>query len=457
MEPFEGKMNETSGSVPISTKLERIAKLARDAPGMAFTTLAHHIDIAWLHEAYRRTRKDGAVGVDRQNAEQYAANLEGNLRALLNCAKAGTYRAPPVRRVHIPKGHGGETRPIGIPTFEDKVLQRAVAMVLEAVYEQDFCNCSYGFRPRRSAHQALEVLRDHARDMTGGWVLEIDIRKFFDVLDHRHLREFLRRRVLDGVLLRLIGKWLNAGVVEEGVITYPDSGSQQGGVISPILANIFLHEVLDTWFEHVVKPRLSGQAQMIRYADDAVLLFTNEADARKVFDVLPKRFGKYGLTLHPEKTRLVEFRRPMRFSPSGENRRRKPETFDMLGFTHYWSVSRKGNWVIVRKTAKDRFRRSLKRIGDWCREHLHDDVRSQQQALAEKLRGHYGYFGIIGNSAAISRFLYEVRRVWRKWLHRRSRAARMSWERMDGLLERYPLPMPRIARPFLPTSSKTVM
>lgn len=443
-------MKETSGSVPISTKLERIAKLARDAPGMAFTTLAHHIDIEWLHEAYRRTRKDGAVGVDRQNAEQYAANLEGNLQSLLDRAKAFTYRAPPVRRVHIPKGNGGETRPIGIPSFEDKVLQRAVAMVLEAVYEQDFCSCSYGFRPRRSAHQALEALRNHAMDMKGGWILEIDIRKFFDVLDHRHLREFLRRRVLDGVLLRLIGKWLNAGVVEDGGITYPESGSPQGGVISPILANLFLHEVLDTWFEHVVKPRLSGEAQMVRYADDAVLLFANEADARKVLDVLPKRFGKYGLTLHPEKTRLVEFRRPRRRSPRGGSLQRKPGTFDLLGFTHYWCVSRKGNWVIKRKTAKDRFRRSLKRVGEWCREHRHDDIRSQWQALVWKLRGHYGYFGISGNLAALSRFLHKVERVWRKWLHRRSHAAHMTWERMKRLLERHPLPRPHLARSLLP-------
>ncbi len=450
-------MKETSGSIPISTKLERIAKLARDAPGMAFTTLAHHIDIDWLHEAYRRTRKDGAVGVDRQTAEQYAANLEGNLRSLLDRAKAGTYRAPPVRRVHIPKGNGGETRPIGIPTFEDKVLQRTVAMVLEAVYEQDFCSCSYGFRPRRSAHQALDALWHYAMEMQGGWILEIDIRKFFDVLDHHHLREFLRRRVLDGVLLRLIGKWLSAGVLEVGGIVYPETGSPQGGVISPILANIFLHEVLDTWFDHAVRPRLSGEAQMVRYADDAVLLFANETDARKVFDVLPKRFGKYGLTLHPEKTRLVEFRRPMRYLPRGENRQRKPGTFDLLGFTHHWGVSRYGNWVVKRRTAKDRFRRSVKRVEDWCREHLHDDVRSQWQALVWKLRGHYGYFGITGNFAALSRFLHAVKRLWRKWLDRRSHSARMSWERMLRLLGRFPLPAPRIARPFLPTSSKPVI
>jgi group II intron reverse transcriptase/maturase len=454
MEPLEGKMTETPNSITISTKLERIAKLARDVPDVAFKTLAHYIDIEWLREAHRRTRKSGATGVDQQTAEQYAANLEGNFQSLLGRAKSGTYRAPPVRRVHIPKGNGRETRPIGIPTFEDKVLQRAVAMVLEAVYEQEFCACSFGFRPRRSAHQALEVLWDQVMDMKGGWVLEIDIRKFFDTLDHGHLREILRHRVLDGVLLRLIGKWLNAGVLEDGGITYPDVGSPQGGVISPILANVFLHEVLDKWFEQVVKPRLSGQAHMVRYADDAVLVFANEADARKVMAVLPKRFGKYGLTLHPEKTRLVGFQRPRRRLPNGRCRQKTLGTFDLLGFTHYWGVSRNGNWVIKRRTAKDRFRRALKRIGDWCRKHRHEKVRTQQKALTEKLRGHYGYYGITGNFAPMSRLLHETTCVWRKWLNRRSRKACMSWKRMNRLLERYPLPPPRIARPFLPMSSK---
>jgi len=326
----------TQGSTTISTKLERIAKLAREAPGMAFTTLAHHIDIDWLREAYRRTRKDGAPGVDRMTAGEYEANLEENLRSLLERAKSGTYRAPPVRRVHIPKGSGGsETRPIGIPTFEDKILQRAVSMVLEAVYEQDFLDCSYGFRPGRSAHQALEAIRNQAMSMRGTWVLEVDVCKFFDNLDHEHLRAIVRQRVLDGVLLRLIGKWLNAGVLEEGSIMYPESGSPQGGVVSPIMANIYLHEVLDVWFEKIVKPRLSGEAHLVRYADDSVLLFANEMDARKVMDVLPKRFGKYGLTLHPEKTRLVKFRRPRKSPRDGRTRGPKPLTFDLLGFTHY--------------------------------------------------------------------------------------------------------------------------
>jgi group II intron reverse transcriptase/maturase len=447
-------MMETSNSTTISTKLERIAKLAREAPDMAFKTLAHHIDIEWLHEAYRRTRKDGARGVDGQSAEQYAAKLEENLQSLLDRAKSGTYRAPPVRRVHIPKGSGAETRPIGIPTFEDKVLQRAVVMVLEAVYEQDFLECSYGFRPGRSPHQALETLQNQAVRMAGGWVVELDIRKFFDSMDHERLGEILRHRVLDGALLRLVGKWLNAGVLEDGGLMHPESGTPQGGVISPLLANIFLHEVLDVWFEREVKPRLSGKAHLVRYADDAVLLFANEADARRVLEVLPKRFGKYGLTLHPDKTRLVEFRRPdLRPPSSDDGQGGGGRSFDLLGFTHFWGMSRNRKWLVKRKTASDRFRRALKRVAQWCREHRHDAIRLQWQALVRKLRGHFGYFGITGNSEALKRFRFAVSDVWRKWLDRRSSRAKMTWERMTRLLKRYPLPPARVMHPLLPRAA----
>jgi RNA-directed DNA polymerase len=444
-------MAETQTSVDISTKLERVAKLAREAPAMAFRNLAHFIDIDWLREAYRRTRKDGARGVDGQSAEEYAANLEANLKELLDRAKSGTYRAPPVRRVHIPKGSGAETRPLGIPTFEDKVLQRAVAMVLEAVYEQDFLDCSYGFRPKRSAHMALEALQHQSVVMAGGWVLEIDIRKFFDRLDHGKLREVLRRRVHDGVLLRLIGKWLNAGVHEDGSVSYPEAGTPQGGVISPLLANIFLHDVLDVWFDREVKPRMAGKAALFRYADDAVFLFANETDARRVLEVLPKRFGKYGLELHSSKTRRLDFRRPDRLAPACADE--GPGTFDLLGFTHYWGKARSGKWVVKRRTAKDRFRRAMKRVGEWCRKHRHDEVRAQQKALEQKLRGHFGYFGITGNFEAIARFFRATTEVWRKWLNRRSQRASMPWPKMQRLLERYPLPRPRIMRPFLPRAA----
>jgi group II intron reverse transcriptase/maturase len=411
---------------------------------MAFTTLAHHIDIEWLREAYRRTRKDGAVGVDGQTAPEYAAHLEENLRSLLDRAKSGRYQAPPVRRVHIPKGDGSQTRPIGIPTFEDKILQRAVVMVLEAIYERDFLGCSYGFRPGRSAHQALADLWQQTMNMGGGWVLELDIRKFFDTLDHSRLREIIRQRVQDGVLLRLIGKWLNAGVLEDGCLTHPDTGSPQGGVISPLLANAYLHEVLDTWFENTVKPVLKGRAFLIRYADDAVMVFQNEEDARRVLAVLPKRFGEYGLTLHPEKTRLVQFKRPRGPDPQGP----PPGTFDLLGFTHFWARSLKGNWVVRRKTAKDRFQRALDKVTEWCCKNRHLPLKEQWQALRRKLSGHFGYYGIPGNSRLLVRFRFLVEGIWRKWLSRRSQRAYLSWEDFRRLLAHYPLPAPTV-RPVL--------
>jgi group II intron reverse transcriptase/maturase len=434
---MEGQMTGTPDPDLISTKLQRIATLASQMPGAALLTLAHHIDLDWLREAYRRTRKDGAVGVDGQTATAYAENLEDNLRDLLERAKSGTYRAPPVKRVHIPKGdRGGQTRPIGIPTFEDKILQRAVAMVLEAIYEQDFMDCSYGFRPRRSAHQALQSFRNQTMAMGGGWVLEVDIRSYFDTIDHGHLREILQQRVRDGVLLRLIGKWLNAGVLEDGRYSRPEAGSPQGGVVSPILSNIYLHEVLDAWFERDVLPRLVGRAFLVRYADDAVLVFEFEADARRVLEVLPKRFGKYGLALHPEKTRLIDFHKP----GPGKSAGWQPGSFDLLGFTHFWARSRKGNQVVKRKTAKSRFSRAVKAAGDWCRDHRHWSIAVQHQTLSLKLKGHYAYFGITGNADALARLRNEVGIRWRKWLGRRSQRAGKPWDWYSRVIARYPLP-----------------
>jgi group II intron reverse transcriptase/maturase len=431
----------------VSTKSQRIAELARQSPQMGFTSLAHLMDIEWLHEAWRRTRKDGAAGVDGQTAAGYEQELEGNLRSLLDRAKSGTYRAPPVRRVHIPKGGSAtETRPIGIPTLEDKVLQRAVAMLLEPIYEQDFHDCSHGFRPGRGAHQALQALWKQTMVNRGGWIVEVDIRKFFDTLDHHHLREFVGQRVRDGVLLRLIGKWLNAGVMEEGRVSYPDSGSPQGGVISPMLSNIYLHYVLDDWLEREVKPRLKGRAHLIRYADDFVIGLTDEEDAQRVMQVLPKRFGRYGLTLHPEKTRLVPFRRPS--SPrgdDGDDRGAGPGSFDFLGFTHIWAKSQRGNWVVKQRTAASRLRRAVRSIAQWCRFNRHRPLAEQQRTLSQRLRGHYAYYGITGNSTSLSRFFTAVECCWRKWLSRRDRQRSTTWDAFNRLLSRYPLPAVRVA------------
>jgi group II intron reverse transcriptase/maturase len=430
---------------PVSTKQQRLATLAKQSPQMGFTSLAYLMDMDWLHEAFRRTRKDGAAGVDGITAAEYEANLEVNLQALLNRAKAGTYRAPPVRRVHIPKGGSAvETRPIGIPTLEDKVLQRAVVMLLEPIYEQDFYDCSYGFRPGRSAHQALETLWKQTMDSHGGWILEVDIRKFFDTLDHAHLRAFLQQRVRDGVLTRLIGKWLQAGVMEAGTVTFPAAGSPQGGVISPVLSNIFLHYVLDDWFEREVKPRLRGKAYLIRYADDFVIGFTQEEDARRVLAVLPQRFSKYGLAIHPDKTQLLSFQQPSSASGQGTGSGTPPGTFTLLGFTHYWGRSLRGNWVVKRKTASSRLSRALRSIAQWCRQHRHQPLGVQQQTLGQKLRGHFAYYGITGNSRALSLFRTGVVRRWRFWLNRRNRQRSLDWGLFNRLLQRYPLPQTQV-------------
>lgn len=432
MEPAEGNTAGTSSPSTVSTKLRRIAELARGAPDMVIRTLAHHIDMEFMREAYARTRKDGAKGVDDMTAEEYEKELEANLRSLLDRFKSGTYRAPPVRRVHIPKGDG-KTRPIGIPTLEDKVLQRAVVMVMSAVYEQDFMDCSFGFRPGRSAHQALGALHTNLMKKWGGWVLDVDIKGFFDTLGHDHLRSLLDQRVRDGVLRRVINKWLKAGVQEDGNISFPETGTPQGGVISPLLANVYLHEVLDKWFERDVKPRLKGHAFLVRYADDFIVGFSREDDARRVLDVLPKRFGKFGLTLHPEKTRLVPFEGPKR-SDKDEGGG-GPGSFDFLGFTHHWAPTRKGSWVVKRRTADTRFTRALKRIAEWCKLHRHESVKEQAETLGKKLKGHCEYYGITGNSKALDRFRSEMLKTWYKWLNRRSQRKK-PWEWFWRLIDR---------------------
>ncbi|MEO6193538.1 MAG: reverse transcriptase domain-containing protein, partial [Thermoanaerobaculia bacterium] len=322
---------------------------------------------------------------------------------------------------------------------------RAVAMVLGAVYEQDFLDCSYGFRPGRSAHDALDDLQNHLVKSGGGWVLEVDFRKYFDTLDHAKLKEMLSQRVTDGVLLRLISKWLHAGVMDRGELHHPGAGTPQGGVISPLLANVFLHEVLDLWVERDVKPRLKEMVRLFRYADDAVLVFSNESDARRFLEVLGKRCEKFGLTLHPEKTRLLDFRRP-RLSRSKDDDDDGPGTFDLLGFTHFWSRSLSKKWVVMRKTARDRFRRAVKSIATWCRFHRHDPIPAQHVALSRKINGHYAYYGVTLNLRALSRFLYCTTMVWWAALQRRSQRG-MPWPRMDALIRKLRLPQPRIVRP----------
>lgn len=449
-------MGNTEGALKpesVSTKQRRIAELARTNPKMAFTSLNHHLDDEWLRYAYDLTRKDGATGIDGQTAANYEANLGENLRSLLSRIKSGRYHAPPVRRTHIPKADG-TTRPLGIPTFEDKVAQRAIVLLLEPLYEQDFMSCSYGFRPGRSAHHALRDLRSHIMANNGRWVLDVDLRKYFDTIDHRHLRTFLDRRVVDGVIRNMIDKWLKAGVLDEGRLYRPELGTPQGGVISPLLANVFLHYVLDEWFAQAVSPRMKRKHTLVRFCDDFVMVFEDFLDCRRVLETLGKRVGRFGLALHPDKTRMVDFRFKR---PDGERHpATQATTFDFLGFTHIWGKSWQGKNVVYQRTAKARYARALRSVHDWCKKSLHRPLTAQRARLRRMMQGHYAYYGITGNTRRLRWYAHQVEHIWRKWLSRRGRGNPITWERFQRILDEHPLPRPRIVHRYATASESAV-
>jgi RNA-directed DNA polymerase len=422
-------------------ELNRIAELARQDAGRKFYSIAHLLTKEALWEAFDNLRKDAAAGVDGVTYADYEEHLVENLCKLHEKLKSNTYRAQPLRRIYIDK-EDGRKRPISIPSLEDKIVQRATVELLNAIFEQDFLDCSYGFRPGRSAHDALdEVGRVICRGPTE-YVLELDISSYFDSIVRKQLMEMVERRVSDASILRLIGKWINIGVVDDGRLLTSETGTGQGQIISPLLANLYLHQVLDVWFEEEVKPRLRGKAFEIRYADDGLLCFQCKEDAERVLEVLPKRFAKYGLTLHPEKTRLVKFGRSAYYQ--ARRTKTKTATFDFLGFTHRCATSRAGKFAMQVSTMKKRLRRGLVAIAAWCREHLHTPLEYQQQMLNAKLRGHYQYYGRPTNYRSLEKFVYTVRRIWRQWLARRTRGRSLSWQRFILILARYPLLRPRI-------------
>jgi len=426
----------------VSTRLAQIAEQSKREPARVFTTLVHHLDEDFLTEALHQLRKDAAAGIDQMTVAEYSQKLKENISALHQRLVNRTYRAQPAKRVWIPKADGSQ-RPLAILVLEDKIVQRAVVMLLEAVYEPHFHAFSYGFRRQRSAHGALSYLRDQCLKLGINWIIDADIAKFFDTIEPTHLRTILQRRVNDGAILRLIGMWMHVGVLEEGKVVRSEKGTPQGGVISPILANIFLHTVLDEWFETTVRPRMGGNCFLVRFADDFVMGYALKGDAEKVFRVLPKRFERFGLSIHPEKSRMVQFSRPYWRQGKG------PGTFAFLGFDHYWDKTRSGGWTIKRKTQGKRLRRFLSGLHEWCRVNRHLNIVEQHQTLKSKLRGHYQYYGVRGNYKMLEVVYEYAAAVWKRWLGRRSSKRPANWEQwMVRWQEICPLPKPRIVHEF---------
>ena len=431
-------MNDATTSNQMSPELLKVAERAKRHPEQRILALAHLIDEPALERAYRSLRRDAAVGVDGVTVEQYGERLAENLQTLRARMKAGQYRHQPIRRVHIPK-ENGTSRPIGIATVEDKIVQGALREVLEDIYEQDFLDCSNGFRPKRGAHDAIRQLNGAMYRGGANYIVEADIVSFFDNIDRKMLMEMLRNRIADESLMRLVGKCLHVGVLDGARYLEPEEGTAQGSSLSPLLGNVYLHHVLDVWFEREVQPQLRGRSTLVRYADDFVLRFEHADDAQRVWGVLEARFKRFGLALHPKKTRSFPFQAPRDGGGSGG------ATFDFLGFTLHWQRARKpGTWRVACRTRGARLRRAIKAATEWCRRHRHDPVKEQHLALTRKLNGHYSYFGVNGNFDSLKRVHFAVERAWQKWLNRRSQRARMNWKRFRQLLKANPLPAPEI-------------
>lgn len=433
-------MSKTRSLENMSPGLLRVMERARRNPRERQFSLAHLIDEDALRRAYDCIRKDAAVGVDGVTKEEYGQNLEENLRDLRGRLKSMKYRHQPIRRVHIPKDQH-RTRPIGVSVIEDKIVQGALTEILGAIYEQDFLECSYGFRPGRGAHDAFRALNLAVREGGVNVILEADIKSFFDTIVRPILLEMLRMRVADKSLMRLVAKCLHVGVLEGETFSRPEEGTVQGSIISPMLGNIYLHNALDKWFEEEVKPRMSGKTVLIRYCDDFIIGFEHKDDAQRVMAVLGKRMERYGLSLHPDKTRLIDFRRP----PLEQRDGKGPGSFDFLGFTVYWRRNDRGRgWHMSWKTRKARLGRAIKAIYEQCRRQRHWSVPEQHKALVRRIQGHFNYFGVNDNTRSLSLLNEKVERAWYKWLNRRSHRSRMNWDRFKDLLRDFPLPEPRV-------------
>lgn len=423
----------------MSTVELQITERARKFKEEPLTNLSQFITHDMLFKEFRKLNKYSAAGTDGQDWFDYALEAEQRLPELLSDYKSGCYKAPPIRRVYIPKGKT-DKRPLGIPTIEDKVLQSAVRRVLDPVYEEIFKDFSFGFRRNRSCHKAIEYMFQQVSFGGMRYIIDADIQNYFGSINHGQLRDFLDQRVKDGKMRKMLDKWLKAGILEDETLKYPKEGTPQGGLVSPLLSNIYLHYVLDEWFSEVIQPRLKGRSFIVRYADDFVLGFERAEDANRVIEVLFKRFDKYFLRLHPEKTRMIDLNNPEKGNRG----------FDFLGFTHYMGKSRKGKPVLKRKTSKKKYSEALNKMGEWLKRNRHDKIRAIIRDLNVKLRGYYNYYGITFNSRRLSSYYHQVKRLLHKWLNRRGGKPSWQWERFTKLVNHWcPLLKPKIYHSFL--------
>lgn len=424
----------------LSPGLKRVQERAKNHPETKFMSLAHHLTVENLYRAYQKLNKDSAPGIDGVTYEEYGQNLQSNLRNLHRRLKDNQYRAKPVKRVYIDKNDGGK-RPLGIPTTEDKIVQSAVVEILTLIYEEEFHGCSYGFRPGKGAHKALQALQTALQKGKVNWVLDTDIKGFFDNIDHKKLMQVLSDKIVDSRLLRIIGKWLAAGSVEEdGSRSRSKKGTPQGGIISPVLANIFLHKVVDDFVVEWRKAESEGEVYIVRYADDFVIAMESRVDVDKLLRHLKNRVAEYGLQLHPDKTKIVKFGKEWIDDDDGDG----PGTFEFLGFTHITGRNRTGDWYLVkRRTMRTRLRKAIKSIYQQMKKMMHKPLAYQCKKLSQKLQGHYGYYGIRGNFKSLQSIYYTTVLNWWKILGRRSQM-RLSKLEFYRILKRFPLPKPRI-------------
>ncbi len=428
------------------TKLALISQRARKEPKLQFTSLAHLLDVGFLRGCYLELGRDRASGIDGVSWQEYGKPLEENLATLVERMKAKRYKPQPAKRVYIPKNND-EKRPLGLPALEDKIVQRGIARILEAIYEVDFLDCSYGFRPKRGCHQALNAVDKTIMTNPVNHVIEADIKGFFDNVSHSWMIEFLQVRIKDPSFLLLISRFLKAGYMDAGEFVSTERGTPQGGNLSPALSNVFLHYVLDLWFEKKIKPQARGACYLVRYADDFVCMVQYQDDARYIEQALRDRFAKFGLALHSEKTRTLSFGRYER--ENAQRQQRQANTFDFLGFTHFCGASRKGKFIVGRQTSRKKFRQKCTEMNDWLRRiRNHKKAKEWWPTLAAKLRGHYHYYGVSGNMRSLNRFYLMTVRLTRKWLNRRSQRKRFYWKGFIEYLKHYPLPRPRIAHNF---------